>query len=304
MHKLELKLERKLVWLVCNLHTNELPLRNLLINLDGPTLSNNQFSGSIGKALSNATEYDINPNFTPISIGPPLIELPEEVIGDLSTDQHYGYKIVCAIREGKLPKELSLLEIGPVNHSRWLTTANRVLRLWVSKNRFDRNHQKNLQYLAEFVIGVYYPCWFQAKVKHSWIEGPRHLLYQLECLRSQNKKIVDIVMPTVKRSAWYGHSESIIQSLLCSEVRQERKEGAEKILNIREGAEFGDMSVRVRKTPDINVDATSLIGLIDWSDGHDPLLTCSLSTSEIKDFIDTLMAVPAWPCHAQGWKES
>ena len=89
----------------------------------------------------------------------------------------------------------------------------------------------------------------------------------------------------------------IIQSLLCSEMRQERKEGVEKILNIREGAEFGDMSIRVRKTPDINVDATSLIGLIDWSDGHEPPLTCSISTSEIKGFIDPPKEVPAWPCH-------
>ena len=91
MRKLELHLRRKLVWLVCNLHTNELPLRHLIAHLDGPTLSHNQFSGPIGKLLASATDMDINPNFTPIIVGPPLMKLSNKVIEDLSTDQHYGY---------------------------------------------------------------------------------------------------------------------------------------------------------------------------------------------------------------------
>ena len=116
MRKLELHLGRKLVWLVCNLHTGELPLRHLIVDLDGPTLSNNKLFGPIGKLLDSATDFDINPNFTQISVGPPLIKLPDKVIKDLSIDQYYGYKIVCAVRN------LALLEIGPVNLSRWLTT--------------------------------------------------------------------------------------------------------------------------------------------------------------------------------------
>ena len=41
MHWVEVKLGRRLVWIVCDLHTGELPLRHLIIELDGPTLSNN-----------------------------------------------------------------------------------------------------------------------------------------------------------------------------------------------------------------------------------------------------------------------
>ncbi|QQP41211.1 Hypothetical protein FKW44_015504 [Caligus rogercresseyi] len=52
--------------------------------------------------LDSVTDLDINPNFNCICVGPPLIKLPDEVIQDLSTDQHYGYKIVCAVREGVL----------------------------------------------------------------------------------------------------------------------------------------------------------------------------------------------------------
>ena len=61
----------------------------------------------------------------------------DNVIKDLFTDQFYGYKIVSAIRSGNIPKDLALLKIGPVNHSRWLTTANRLCRIWVSKHELE-----------------------------------------------------------------------------------------------------------------------------------------------------------------------
>ena len=68
---------------------------------------------------------------------------------------------------------------------------------------------------------------------HSWINGPEHFLYLLELLRTQQKKVVEMVMPTVKGSAWYAHSEAILQSMLASKDRDLRKKGVEKILEIR-----------------------------------------------------------------------
>ena len=53
---------------------------------------------------------------------------------------------------------------------------------------------------------------------------------------------------------------------------------------------LGDSSVRARKTPDINCDASSIDDLISWSDGMSkPPLTCSLYTSEVKNFINAPM---------------
>ena len=56
--------------LTLNLHTGELPLRHLIVAIDGPTLSDNNLSGTIGKLLDSVTELDINPNFPQISVGP------------------------------------------------------------------------------------------------------------------------------------------------------------------------------------------------------------------------------------------
>ncbi|KAJ8385803.1 hypothetical protein AAFF_G00182470 [Aldrovandia affinis] len=108
---------------------------------------------------------------------------------------------------------------------------------------------------------------------------------KLDCLKSQRKEVLDLVMPTVRRSALYAHSEAILQTLLCSEDQKERIEGVERMLAIRgEGdpdTQLGDSSVRTRRTPDINCDASSIGDLISWSEGvSEPPLTCFLNTSE------------------------
>ena len=41
---IEMKLKRKLNWLVCDLHTNELPLQHLITALDRKTLSSNKWT--------------------------------------------------------------------------------------------------------------------------------------------------------------------------------------------------------------------------------------------------------------------
>jgi len=50
---LEKEYNKPLQWLICLLHANELPLRHLLIHLDGSTTGPKAFSGPIGKALVN-----------------------------------------------------------------------------------------------------------------------------------------------------------------------------------------------------------------------------------------------------------
>ena len=87
MQWLEKKLGRKLVWIVCLLHTNELPFRHLVIGLDGPTVSDSKWEGPIGKMLDSVTELEINPKFKKVTVGNDLITLSDDVVSDPSTDQ-------------------------------------------------------------------------------------------------------------------------------------------------------------------------------------------------------------------------
>ena len=109
----------------CILHTNELPLRHLIEVLDGPTGSSNTLTGPAGRLLPNTQSLPYNPGFEAISCGEPLLVLPTDVVADLSWDQQYGYRMLQALEEGSVPLSLQIMVIGPLDHSRWLTTANR-----------------------------------------------------------------------------------------------------------------------------------------------------------------------------------
>ena len=63
----------------------------------------------------------------------------------------------------------------------------------------------------------------------------------------------------------------------------------------------GDTSVRNFKIPDINLDATELQDLIEWSTEPvtEPLLTCALKDFELRDLIHTKMDIPDFPVHGQ-----
>ena len=61
----------------------------------------------------------------------------------------------------------------------------------------------------------------------------------------------------------------------------------------------GDNSVRSRKTPAINIEATNLLDMVDWNETLEPPLTCNFTMKEIKSFINQPMEVLDWPCHGQ-----
>ena len=92
-----------------------------------------------------------------------LLQLSDDVVKDLSNDKAYGYRITQAIKTGELPTDLVLLKIGPLSHSHWLTTANRFCRIYVSKHGLSGKTLINLRLIVEYIVGVYYPCWFNIK---------------------------------------------------------------------------------------------------------------------------------------------
>lgn len=85
--------------------------------------------GVLGKALPDCHKR------RPVKFGP--IKSPVEMFPDsnkdLSTDQRYLYdgtfKIVSS---GGCPSGFGERILGTLNHARWLTTANRILRLYIN----------------------------------------------------------------------------------------------------------------------------------------------------------------------------
>ena len=90
--------------------------------MDGKTTGPQTFNGLIGKSLSNCETLPIV-NFEVINASPPCN------FSDLSTDQQYFLDIIYAVTTGKIKDGLEKRSPGNLVQSRWLTLANRILRL-------------------------------------------------------------------------------------------------------------------------------------------------------------------------------
>ncbi|GBN07603.1 hypothetical protein AVEN_261002-1 [Araneus ventricosus] len=130
---------------MCLLHFNELPFRHLFINLDSGTTGPKSFRGPIGTLLSKCEKLPVG-NFESNEC-----EIPEIEGKIFSKDQQYLLDISYALKSGSSPKDLSVPEPGPLSHSRWLTTANRVLRLYLS----IENPTYEPKILVSFILKTY-----------------------------------------------------------------------------------------------------------------------------------------------------
>jgi hypothetical protein len=279
---LEKLLGRRLVWSICLLHTNKLPLRHLIDQLDGPTGSGNTLTGPAGKLLPHTQSLPYNPDFPPLSCGEPLVALPPDVVADLSWDQQYGFKMLSALEAGCIPHCLQIMVIGPMNHSRWLTTANRFLDLWTRKHGLVGQDLENLRQICLFIVGVYYKQWFSIKKKHKLVDGPRHMLKKIQLVEKYcSPEVRAVVDQYVTRSSYFAHPELLLITLLNSEDEEERRFGVKVSREkIRKGAKHGNSLPQKFKAPAVNFKAVNLQQLINWDTVklYEPLLIDTLTS--------------------------
>ncbi|KAK0048904.1 hypothetical protein Bpfe_021670 [Biomphalaria pfeifferi] len=289
---LEVALGRPLNWFICLLHTNELPLRHLFTTLDGPTSGATSFSGPIGRELHHCELKHIA-NFTKITSQHSMPVLDEDVVADLSCDQKYLYDIVTAIRTGVVSENLSARKPGPLNHSRWLTFANRVCRLYVATD----NPSANLCIITHFIVTNYAANWFNIKHNPSCTYGARHVYHATQLLKELSSETAAIVKPYISRSAYFAHSENILIAMLADSDKSIRSRAVDIILQQR--LQASTAAIRLFKVPPINYDATNYVDLINWEDIQEPPLTMKLTDDDIAKFSNEPLTLN-YKNHTQG----
>ena len=72
-------------------------------------------------------------------------------------------------------------------------------------------------------------------------------------------------------------------------------------LAIRGEEELGDLSLRDRVTPRLNLEATSLQTLISWNlkELHEPVYTCKLTKGDLIQYLEKPFPVPKYSIHTQ-----
>ena len=158
---------------------------HLIASIDGPTCSDKGFQGPVGSLLSKVNDMPYNPDFRALPGGEDLINLPEEVVNKMSTDQKSCYMLVGAVKAGSLPPSLQEMLCGKLCHARWLTTAQRIIFLWTRKHDLTGKNLKVLEMLAKFCLQHYFKLFYDIKVKHLIQDAPYHILTSVRLLRQQ-----------------------------------------------------------------------------------------------------------------------
>ena len=60
-----------------------------------------------------------------------------------------------------------------------------------------------------------------------------------------------LLKPTLLRSAWHSHSESVLKTMISSEDKEEREFAVKTILKLQGRKKEGDLSPRARKHPEL-----------------------------------------------------
>ncbi|GBN54609.1 hypothetical protein AVEN_218141-1, partial [Araneus ventricosus] len=112
--------------------------------MDGATTGPKEFCRTLGKAIKTYQELPLAP-FSSISVENMPHNIDRMV---LSNDHQCLYDICIAISRGECYSDLELRKPGPVVHSKWLTIAGRILRLYVVTEK----PSANLIILATYII--------------------------------------------------------------------------------------------------------------------------------------------------------
>lgn len=294
IRNLEIKLGRPVQWFVCLLHFNELPFRHLFESVDGDTSGPTSFSGKIGKHLVDCEKRSVA-NFEMIT-GEDL----DITKTDLSKDQQYLLDIYQAVKTGECPSDLAVKNPGPLSHSRWLTCANRTLRLYIS----EVTPSEELKMLVNYIMKVYAPAWFEIKRHPSVKFGPVHFFKVVHSSRQLPDNVKQIIDPVIQRNAFFCHPENMLISMAVDERIHVRQLAFRRLLKARKQEPKGK-SVRTFQPPTINFAASDYIELIDWSQCKlsPPPAMNHVSDESLKQLIVTDVLpefdLMKFPCHTQ-----
>lgn len=115
---------------------------------------------------------------------------------------------------------------GKLCHSRWLTLASRILRLYISYEKAP----KNVQTLADFVVKIYAPMWFLIKRNHNVLNGPSHVCKYVELSRHLPPNLKKIVNNSIQRNAYFAHRENILLTMLVDNQESVREKAVALIM--------------------------------------------------------------------------
>ncbi|CAG9834995.1 unnamed protein product [Diabrotica balteata] len=163
-----------------------------------------------------------------------------------------------AISLGVCTDELTSRQPGNMSHSRWTTTTNRILCLYIG----TMDSSEELQELVDYITKVYAPVWFHIKGQLSCEMGPKHIFKSIQYSRCLSDKVKTVVVPVIQRNAFFAHLENLLLAMITDNRGFVKELGLRRIIKARK--ELRD-KVRVFKVPKPNFNTTDYIEVIHWA---------------------------------------
>lgn len=198
----------------------------------------------------------------------------------LSSDQKYLFDMCCAISAGQCSTALAKRSPGKLNHARWLTLANRILRLYVTKSQ----PSVKLRILVQYILYAYAPSFFNIKCSSSVLNGSIHFANLIKSTRFLPEKYLTTVNATLQRNGYFAHPENILLAMVNDDDENVRREGWLKIIHARRN-EIDNGIIRPFEIPKINF---GCVGYTDMVNLYNRNLTAPPLLREIQVDLDTL----------------
>lgn len=229
--------------------------------------------------------------------------MPPEIKDEkyLSTDVLYLYRIANAVSNGFCPTNLANMKPGQIVHSRWLTKASRILRLYVGTSL----PSTNLKILATYIVQVYVPMYFNVKYYNSVIYGSSILHKFIRSTKFLPQNLQEIVNNAVQNNPYFAHPENILLTMLFDDRKAVRERALKKIMYYRQQL-YDPTKLRAYKKHSINFDSTDYVDLVDLDDDNilsEPPFTSSIPYEHLLEYIafdEPPLPDPQIPLHIQG----
>ena len=188
-------------------------------------------------------------------------------------------------------------------HARWVTTANRIRRLYVA----TEHPSSELITLTKFVLKVYTPAWLRIKQKHSCIYGAKIFFEIIQDSRYLDEKLLAIIDPVLQRNAYFAYAENLLLSMIFDDKKSIRQTAFQHIMAVRSHEQ---KSVKKFECPVLNFKAkyhTHMINLNEVSITEPPLLrdfTIEEFNFVVENGLDRDFLIYHIPCHTQAVKRA
>ncbi|GBN34425.1 hypothetical protein AVEN_82304-1 [Araneus ventricosus] len=158
----------------------------------------------------------------------------------------------------------------------WLTTANRILRLYITTD----SPSQSLYTRAENIMKVYAPLWFTIKIHLSCKDGSKHVFESTKKSRYLSAELKATIDPLIQRNG----SENLLIVMITDDRNFIRELGLGRIMAARASKSIG---LRKFTIPDFNFEAEDYHEFIDWQNWEktEPPVKMGISDEPLKQMV-------------------